>query len=102
MVCDVAGWPLAIMLNAGQAHETQAFEPLMESVSVKSPRRPAKRRPWRLAGDNGNSSKAIRSSLQSHHIEAVISHRRHETGATQDFEPPPIVGAAGSRELLVA
>ena len=64
VLCDASGWLLTVALTPGQTHETQAFETVMEQVSVKSVRGPAKRRPKVLAGDKGDTSKQIRAWLR--------------------------------------
>jgi transposase len=86
VLCDASGWLLAVVLTAGQVHETQAFETLLESVSIKSIRGPAKRRAKKLAGDKGYSSNGVRDWLKQRHIESVIPYRSNEQGAALEFD----------------
>lgn len=86
VLCDAGGWLLEVALTPGQTHETQAFETLMEQVSVKSVRGPNKRRPKALAGDKGYSSERIRTWLRERYIKPVIAHRNNERGRTKPFD----------------
>ena len=77
---------MAVVLTPGQTHETQAFEPLMEKVSVQSVRGPNKRRPRTLVGDKGSSSKHIRKWLKARSIRPVIAARENEQARQEPFD----------------
>ena len=78
LVTDGSGLPLAVALSAGQAHESQYVEPVLNAVRI--PRRTgtggrARRRPRTVAGDKGYSYPHIRRWLRRHHVRAVIPER---------------------------
>ncbi|HEX5272158.1 MAG TPA: IS5 family transposase, partial [Gemmataceae bacterium] len=86
LVCDSHGIILAVVLTAGQRHETQGFEEVNRRA-----RRPrlAVRPTWpdREAGDKGYSYTGVRSWLGRHHIEAVIPTRKDQP-RDPDFDKP--------------
>lgn len=86
VLCDSQDWLLAVTLTPGQRHETQAFEPLMERVSVKSVRGPDNRRPKILVGDKGYSSQQIRDWLRRRAIRGVIASRENERAREVEFD----------------
>ena len=74
---------MTLVLTAGQRHETTAFEQLMAQGAVKrTGRGRPRRRPDRVVGDKGYSSRTIRQSCRQHGIRHTIPHRRteHRTG----------------------
>ena len=68
--------PLAAVLSAGQAHESQYVVRALDAVRVprSTPGRP-RRRPAALAGDKGSSSPHVRAWLRAHAIRPVIPER---------------------------
>jgi Transposase DDE domain len=102
LVTDGAGVPLAAHLSAGQAHESNHLEPVLEAVRLKraGPGRP-RRRPKRLAGDQGYSHGRIRAYLRRRGIAAVIPRRADQRPADgrvkfdRDAYRRRNVGAAG-------
>ncbi len=70
---------MTFVLTPGQRHETTAFEPLMEQGAVKRPGRGRpRRRPRRVVGDKGYSSRRIRRYLRRRGIRATIPRQRNE------------------------
>jgi transposase len=70
---------MTLALTPGHRHEAIAFEALMESGEVKrTGRGRPKRRPGRLAGDKGYSSRKIRLYLRQHGIRITIPHKQNE------------------------
>jgi len=67
------------VLQPGQRHESEAFEPLLERGAVKRPRhgRP-RRRPERVAGDKAYSNRRIRRWLRRRGIRATTPRKRDE------------------------
>src|SRR4029079_3273824 len=53
LLCDRHGHPLHVHLTAGQTHESQALEALLEGVDVAGEETEEALRPVRLAGDKG-------------------------------------------------
>ena len=70
---------MTFLLPPGQGHEAAVLVPLMPQGAVKrhGPGRP-KRRPSRLVGDKGYSSRAIRQYLRQHGIRLTISRKQCE------------------------
>jgi transposase len=67
-------------VTAGERHEQTAFVPLMERGAVKRPggRGRPRRRPQRLVGDKGSSSRKVRRYLRQQGIGATIPKKRDE------------------------
>lgn len=64
-------------MTAGQAHESKSPEPVPEAVRIKRPGRGRpRRRPRRLAGDEGYSYRRVRRYLRRRGIRAVIPTRK--------------------------
>lgn len=75
MVVDGHGYPLAATLTAGQTHESRQVEPLLRMIRLGRRRRPA-----RLAGDEGYSYPGVRAHLRRRGIRAVIPRRVDQLG----------------------
>jgi transposase len=70
---------MVVLLTPGQQHESTMFKPLMEAGAVKRlGRGRPKRRPGRVAGDKGYSSRANRRYLRKHGIRITIPRRKDE------------------------
>jgi transposase len=71
---------MTFALTAGQRHETTKFEALMEQGAVKrTGRGRPRKRPKRVLGDKGYSSRKIRGYLKRRGIAYTIARRRTET-----------------------
>ena len=77
LVCDSHGFIVAIYVTAGQAHESQAFEPTMARQLLHR-RRGQGRWPDHWAGDKGYSYPRIRHWCRRRRIEAVIATRKNQ------------------------
>jgi transposase len=76
---DRRGNPLVLLLTAGERHDQTVFTALMEHGGIKrSGKGPPRRRPQRVVGDKGYSSRRIRSWLRQHGIRHTIPHKRTE------------------------
>jgi transposase len=77
---------MTIILTPGQRHEAMVFAPLLETGAVKrrGPGRP-KRRPYRIIGDKGYSSRRIRHYARQHGLRITIPRKRNE-GRTGPFD----------------
>src|SRR5829696_1830201 len=74
---DGEEWPLAVVLTAGQRHDTTRLEAVLDAVRVPRPGgrgRPGKR-PDRVNGDNGYSYERCRRVLRRRGIPHVIPER---------------------------
>ncbi len=70
---------LTFVLTPGQRHEAAAFEQLMAQGVVKRPDRGRpKRRPRRIVGDKGYSSRRIRQYLRRRGIRVTIPRKQNE------------------------
>jgi transposase len=76
---------MTVILTPGQRHEALVFEPLLETGAVKrrGPGRP-RRRPHRIMGDKGDSSRRIRRYAGEHGLRSTIPRQRNE-GRTNPF-----------------
>ena len=70
---------MTLVLTPGQRHEAVVFDQLMESGAVKrrGPGRP-KRRPQRVVGDKGYSSRHIRQYARQHGMRVTIPRKTNE------------------------
>ena len=77
LACDGRGTVLAVLVTAGQRHESTAFEAVMGRA--RRPRRRGRRRwPVKLAGDKGYGAPRIRRWLRRRRIGDVIASRKDE------------------------
>ncbi len=76
---DRWGNPLVLLLTAGERHDQTVFTALMEHGDIKrSGKGRPRRRPRRVVGDKGYSSRRIRTWLRHHGIRHTIPHKRNE------------------------
>jgi transposase len=76
---DGQGRPITFILTAGQRHEATVFEALLEQGTVKRVGRGGQRRkPTRISGDKGYSSKKIRVYCRRKGINHTIPWKRNE------------------------
>jgi transposase len=70
---------MTVILTPGQRHEAMVFERLLETGAVKrrGPGRP-KRRPHRVVGDKGYSSRHLRQYARQHGIRITIPRQQNE------------------------
>ena len=78
---------MTLVLTPGQRHEAVVFEQLLETGAVKrrGPGRP-KRRPHRIMGDKGYSSRRIRRYARQHGLRITIPRKQNER-RTGPFDP---------------
>ncbi len=74
------GKPMTFVVTPGQQHESTVAEQLVEQGPVRTgkPGHP-RRRPKRLVGDKGYSSRKFRTFLRRRGIRITIPHKRNET-----------------------
>jgi transposase len=84
LICTSTGIILAVVLTAGQRHETQGFEEI--NRRARRPRQ-AGRQTWpdQEAGDKGYSYTGVREWLKQHHIDPVIPTRKDQP-RQEDFD----------------
>ncbi|MFJ9026460.1 IS5 family transposase [Streptomyces sp. NPDC102259] len=76
LACDAFGRPLAVVLTGGNTNDCTQFTTVMEAIRVPrmGPGRP-RARPTHVLGDNGYSSRAIRTWLRGRGISHTIPER---------------------------
>lgn len=67
-----------MVVSAGQRHESQFVEPVLDGVAIRRAHGQLRKRPARLAGDKAYSSRRIRGWLRRRHIRPVIPGRADE------------------------
>lgn len=76
---DRRGRPVVLLLSAGERHDQVLFEALLSGGDVgRQGRGRPRRRPRRIVGDKGYSSRRIRDYLRRHGIRHTIPHKRTE------------------------
>jgi len=78
LLCDRHGHPLHVHITAGQTHESQALETLLEGAAVTGDEAPETLRPLRLAGDKGFRADWIDEYLLGEGITPVIPSKSNE------------------------
>jgi len=78
LVCDSNATPLAVVLSAGQRHDSRSFEVTMQAVRIPGRRGPDRRRPRRLGADKAYSVDWIRKWLRRRGIRAVVPTRKDQ------------------------
>jgi transposase len=106
LACDGAGRPLAMVVTAGQRHESTQLEPLLDAIRVPrpGPGRPRKR-PTHLIADRGYSYTSCRRLLRQRRIAHTIPERSDQQAARTRRGPrggrPPKVDAVRYRQRNV-
>lgn len=67
-----------MVVSAGQRHESQFVEPVLDGVAIRRAHGQVRKRPTSLAGDKAYSSRKIRDWLRRRHIRPVIPARTDE------------------------
>ncbi len=86
LVCDGRGLPLAVVLSAGQAHDSTCFETALEASRLPRTRRRARTRPGKLAADKAYNVERIRQWLERRRIEPVIPRRVPKDEGEETFD----------------
>ena len=100
MVTDGEGTPLAVHVTAGQAHESSAFQEVVEAVRVPQRRGRPRSRPQRIAGDKGYDIPWIRRWLRQRKVQAVIPEKSKPHGRGPG-RPPVFDGEAYRRRNVI-
>jgi transposase len=70
----------------GQASDHPLVLPAVDQVAVRTPQGRIRRRPKKVAGDKGCSSKGNRDGLRKRGVTPVIAYRSYEKGAVRPFD----------------
>jgi len=72
LVCDGKGNPIVADVSAGQEHESQYFESILDKIEIRGKHGRPRKRPETIAGDKAYSSQQIRESSRKRGITEVI------------------------------
>jgi transposase len=85
-VCDTHIHPLTTLIVGGQASDNPLVLPAMDQVAIRTPSGRKRRRPQKMAGDKGCSSKGNREGLRKRGITPVIAYKSNEKGVSRPFD----------------
>jgi transposase len=85
-VCDSNIHPLTTLVCAGQANDNPLVLPVVDQVAIRMPSGQIRRRPKKVVGDKGCSSKNNRDGLRKRGITPVIAYKSNEKGASHPFD----------------
>jgi transposase len=85
-VCDNHLHPLSTLVCGGQASDNPLVLPAVDQVAIRTAKGRIRRRPKKVAGDKGCSSKSNRDGLRKRGVTPVIAYRSNEKGAARPFD----------------
>jgi len=85
-VCDPQIHPLATLVCGGQASDYPLVLPAVDRVAIRTGAGHVRKRPKKVAGDKGCSSKSNREGLRTRGITPVIAYKSNEKGASLPFD----------------
>ena len=85
-VCDPHLHPLTTSVCAGQASDNPLVLPVVDQVAIRTASGQTRRRPKKVVGDKGCSSKNNRDGLRRRGITPVIAFKSNEKGASRPFD----------------
>jgi len=85
-VCDNHSLPLTTLVRGGQASDNPLVLTAVDQVAIRTPAGRIRKRPKKVAGDKGCSSKNNRDGLRKRGITPVIAYKSNEKGATRPFD----------------
>jgi transposase len=77
---------VATLICAGQASDNPLVLPAVDSVAIRTPAGRIRKRPKKVLGDKGCSSKSNRDGLRKRGITPVIAYKSNEKGASRPFD----------------
>ena len=83
LAADGRGRPLAVVLTAGQRHESTQLVPVLDGIRVPRPRGRPRKRPDQAALDKGYSYPKCRRVLRCRGIRHVIPERKDQRAQRQ-------------------
>jgi transposase len=107
LVTDGRGRPLAMLVTAGQRHESTQLGPLLDTIRVPRPGRSGRprKRPTHLVADRGYSYTTCRRLLRQRRIAHTIPERSDQQAARVRRGPrggrPPLVDPVRYRQRNV-
>ena len=85
-VCDTQIHPLTTWVCGGQASDNPLVLSAVDQVAIRTSKGRVRRRPKKVAGDKGCSSKSNRNGLRKRGVTPVIAYKSNEKGATRPFD----------------
>jgi len=85
-VCDTQLHPLSTLVCGGQASDNPLVLPAVDQVAIRTASGHIRKRPKKVAGDKGCSSKNNREGLHKRGITPVIAYKSNEKGASLPFD----------------
>ena len=85
-MCDHHLHPLSTLVCGGQASDNPLVLPAVDQIAIRTPKGRIRRRPKKVAGDKGCSSKNNRDGLRKRGVTPVIAYRSNEKGASRPFD----------------
>jgi transposase len=78
VLVDGNGIPVNLLLTAGQKHESQYVEPVLDGVSIRGKRGHPLKRSRHVVGDKAYSSEAVRTAISARGSVAIIPRRSNQ------------------------
>ena len=85
-MCDPQLHPLTTLVCAGQTSDNPLVLPAVDQVAIRTAAGQIRRRPQKVAGDKGCSSKNNREELRKRGVTPVIAYKSNEKGAARPFD----------------
>jgi len=85
-VCDNNIVPVTTFVCGGQASDNPLVLPVVDQVAIRTPAGRVRKRPKKVLGDKGCSSKNNRDGLRKRGITPVIAYKSNEKGASRPFD----------------
>lgn len=103
LACDGKGRPLALVLTAGQVHESTQLAAVLDAVRIRQPGRRTRQRPDLLLADKGYSYEPIRRTLRQRQIRHVVPQRseQRQRRAGKPGRPPLFDAVAYKRRNVI-
>ena len=85
-VCDNNIVPVTTFVCGGQASDNPLVLPVVDQVAIRTSAGRVRKRPQKVLGDKGCSSKNNREGLRKRGITPVIAYKSNEKGASRPFD----------------
>ena len=79
-------FPLTTLVCGGQASDNPLVLTTLDQIAIRTPAGRIRKRPEKVAGDKGCSSKNNRDGLRKRGVTPVIAYKSNERGASRPFD----------------
>ena len=86
LACDSHLLPLTSLVRGGQASDNPLVLPVMDQIAIRTPTGRIRKRPKKVAGDKGCSSKNNRDGLRKRSVTPIIAYKSNEKGTYLPFD----------------